>query len=154
MMVYVLVGLVAVGLLRPAGLAASASPLNSAMVLQAIFGGPNYFGWRFSGDSKRFVNGDFRGFTDGLFDGRRNDLPSALARLHHRFFTPYYAILAAGMLMAALVLFVDLTSVVAVSTFALLFTYCIVNISAFKLKSGENVAKFCRCWDWQLALCC
>jgi amino acid transporter len=34
---------------------------------------------------------------------------------------------------------VDLTKVVAVSTFALLFTYSITNISAFKLK--ENLAR-------------
>ena len=72
---------------------------------------------------------------------RRNDLPSALARVHRRFFTPYYAILAAGSLMTLLVLFVNLTPVVAVSTFALLFTYCIVNISAFKLKSGRERSK-------------
>ena len=35
--------------------------------------------------------------------------------------------------MAALVLFVDLTSVVAISTFALLFNYTVTNISAYKL---------------------
>jgi amino acid transporter len=44
--------------------------------------------------------------------------------------------------MAALVLFVDLESVVAVSTFALLFNYCITNISAFKLKNGRNLGRF------------
>jgi APA family basic amino acid/polyamine antiporter len=37
--------------------------------------------------------------------------------------------------MAVLVLFVDLTSVVALSTFALLFYYTITNISAYKLKT-------------------
>ncbi len=40
--------------------------------------------------------------------------------------------------MAILVLFVDLTRVVAVSTFALLFTYSITNISAFKLKQNHG----------------
>jgi amino acid transporter len=42
--------------------------------------------------------------------------------------------------MAGLV-FLDLTSVVAISTFALLFTYCVVNISAFKLKPERKRAK-------------
>ena len=70
---------------------------------------------------------------------RRNDLPSILARLHSKFLTPYYAILGSGILMAVLVLFVDLTKVVAVSTFALLFTYSVTNISAFKLK--ENITR-------------
>ena len=38
--------------------------------------------------------------------------------------------------MAVLVLFVDLTRVVAISTFALLFNYSITNIAAYKLKNG------------------
>jgi hypothetical protein len=37
-------------------------------------------------------------------------------------------------LMAVLVLFVDLTRVVAISTFTLIFNYSITNIAAFKLK--------------------
>jgi APA family basic amino acid/polyamine antiporter len=39
--------------------------------------------------------------------------------------------------MALLVLFVDLTQVVAISTFAILFYYAIANTAAFKLKT-EN----------------
>jgi APA family basic amino acid/polyamine antiporter len=73
---------------------------------------------------------------------RRNDLPSALAHLHHRFLTPYYSIAATGLLMAGLALFVDLKSVVAVSTFALLFNYSITNIAAFKLKNGRRMWRF------------
>jgi APA family basic amino acid/polyamine antiporter len=69
---------------------------------------------------------------------RRNDLPAALARLHSRFLTPYYAILGSGILMAVLVLFVDLNRVVAISTFALLFNYSITNIAAYKLKSDHK----------------
>jgi basic amino acid/polyamine antiporter, APA family len=65
---------------------------------------------------------------------RRNDLPSFLAKLHSRFATPYYSILATGILMIVLVLFVDLTRVVAISTFTLVFNYSITNIAAFKLK--------------------
>ena len=67
---------------------------------------------------------------------RRNDLPSALSRLHSRFLTPYYAILVSGVLMAVLVLFVDFKPVVAISTFALLFYYSITNVAAFRLKNG------------------
>ena len=43
--------------------------------------------------------------------------------------------------MAVLVLFVDLTSVVAISTFALLFNYSITNIAAFKLKNGRKLGR-------------
>jgi amino acid transporter len=70
---------------------------------------------------------------------RRNDLPSALARLHNKFLTPYYAILGTGVLMTLLVLFIpNLTSIVAISTFALLFNYSITNIAAFKLKEKNE----------------
>jgi basic amino acid/polyamine antiporter, APA family len=41
--------------------------------------------------------------------------------------------------MAVLVLFVDLTGVVAVSTFALLFTYVLANVSAFRLKTKDRL---------------
>jgi len=72
---------------------------------------------------------------------RRNDLPSTLARLHSKFFTPYYSIFATGLLMVVLVLFVDLTRVVAISTFALLFNYSIANISAFRLKIDHKTKR-------------
>ena len=39
-------------------------------------------------------------------------------------------------------LFVDLTSVVAISTFALLFNYSITNIAAFKLKTDNKRQRF------------
>jgi APA family basic amino acid/polyamine antiporter len=65
---------------------------------------------------------------------RRKDMPQALSRLHPKFSTPYYSIWIAGVLMALLVLFVDLTQVVAISTFAILFYYAIANTAAFKLK--------------------
>ncbi len=141
MVVYVLVGVVAIGLLKPAGLAASGSPLDSAM--------------RVSGNSLAVqiisVGGlvatasvlltAILGVSRMAYSmARGNDLPSFLARVHHRFFTPYYAILLAGVLMAGLV-FLDLTSVIAVSTFALLFTYCVCNIAAFKLKGAGKLSK-------------
>ena len=44
--------------------------------------------------------------------------------------------------MAALVLFVDLTQVVAISTFALVFTYCVTNVAAYKLKNGNPGWRF------------
>ncbi len=122
MVVYVLVGLVAVGLLGPAGLAASSSPLTTAigvtgnsLAMQIVS-----FGGLVATASVLLTA--ILGVSRMAFSmARRSDLPSALARLHSRFFTPYYAIIATGVLMAVLVLFVDLTSVVAISTFALLF---------------------------------
>jgi APA family basic amino acid/polyamine antiporter len=69
---------------------------------------------------------------------RGKDLPSFLSRLHQKFGTPYYAIIVTGVVMSILVLFVDLTRVVALSTFALLFNYSITNISAYRLKTEHR----------------
>jgi APA family basic amino acid/polyamine antiporter len=143
MVVYVLVGLVAVGLLGSDGLASSTSPLSSAigvtgnsLAVQIIAVGG------LVATASVLLTAILGVSRMAYAMARRNDLPSALSRLHHRFLTPYYSILATGVLMAVLVLFVDLKSVVAVSTFALLFNYCITNIAAFKLKNGRKLWRF------------
>ena len=143
MIVYVLVGLVAVGLLGPVGLADSTSPLSTAI---GVTGNPLAVQIVSVGGlvaTASVLLTAILGVSRMAYSmARRSDLPSALSRLHHRFLTPYYSILATGVLMAVLVLFVDLKSVVAVSTFALLFNYCITNISAFKLKNGRKLWRF------------
>jgi APA family basic amino acid/polyamine antiporter len=69
---------------------------------------------------------------------RRKDVPQHLAKLHGRFRTPYYSIWAVGILMSVLVLFFDLTGVVAVSTFGALFYYAFTNAAALKLKPEKR----------------
>jgi APA family basic amino acid/polyamine antiporter len=69
---------------------------------------------------------------------RRNDLPQALSRLHPRYNTPYYSVWATGALMVLLVLFVNLTSVVAISTFAQLFYYIVANVSALRMDAQKR----------------
>ena len=139
MVIYVLVGLVAVGLLGPVGLAGSTLPLSAAVGVTG-----NSFAVQIVSVGGLVATASvlltaIMGVSRMAYSmARRNDLPSALARLHSRFFTPYYAILGSGVLMAVLVLFVDLTRVVAISTFALLFYYSIINIAAFKLKTHHK----------------
>jgi len=65
---------------------------------------------------------------------RRKDLPQELSTLHQKYNTPYYSVWIVGVLMTLLVLFIDLTKVVAISTFALLFYYALANVSALRLK--------------------
>jgi len=143
MVVYVLVGLVAVGLLGPVGLAGSASPLSAAI---GVIG--NSFAVQIVSVGGLVATASvlltaILGVSRMAYSmARRGDLPSSLSRLHHRFLTPYYSILTTGVLMAVLVLFVDLKSVVAVSTFALLLNYCVTNIAAFKLKNGNKLWRF------------
>lgn len=143
MVVYVLVGLVAVGLLGPVGLAGSSSPLSAAvgttgnsLAVQIVSVGGLVA-------TASVLLTSILGVSRMAYSmARRNDLPSVLARLHSRFLTPYWAILVSGVLMAVLVLFVDLTRVVAISTFALLFNYSITNVAAFKLKNGHKWQRF------------
>ena len=139
MVVYVLVGLVAVGLLGPFGLAGSGSPLTAAIVVTGSSLAVQVVSFGGLVATASVLLTAILGVSRMAFSmARRNDLPSALARLHSRFVTPYYAILVTGVLMTVLVLFVDLNRVVAISTFALLFNYSITNISAFKLKTGDE----------------
>ena len=139
MIVYVLVGVVAVGLLNPHALSISSSPLSSAISVTGNSLAVQIISVGGLVATASVLLTAILGVSRMAYSmARRNDLPSALARLHSKFLTPYYAILGSGILMAILVLFVDLTRVVAVSTFALLFTYSITNISAFKLKENHK----------------
>jgi basic amino acid/polyamine antiporter, APA family len=135
MVIYVLVGIIAVGLLSPAGLAASGSPLTAAMDVTGSQLAIHIVSFGGLVATASVLLTAILGVSRMAFSmARGNDLPSALARLHAKFSTPYYAILVTGLLMVVLVLFVDLTRVVAISTFALLFNYSITNISAFRMK--------------------
>ncbi len=143
MLVYVLVGLVAVGLIGADGLAASASPLSSAIgvtgnslaVQLVAIGG-------LVATASVLLTAILGVSRMAYSMARRKDLPSALAKLNGRFQTPSYAIVGTGLLMAVLVLFVDLTRVVAISTFALVLNYSITNISAYKLKTDKRKWRF------------
>ncbi len=132
---YILVGIVAVGLVGSTALANSSSPLTTAIgVTDSMLAvGLVLLGGLVATASVLLTS--ILGVSRMAYSmARRNDLPSVLAKLHSRFATPYYSIIATGVLMAVLVLFVDLTRVVAISTFTLIFNYSITNIAAYKLK--------------------
>ena len=67
---YILVGIVAVGLVGSTALASSSSPLSLAIGVTGSTLAPSAgFIWRFGGYSKCTVDIYFRGFKDGLLDG-------------------------------------------------------------------------------------
>jgi APA family basic amino acid/polyamine antiporter len=70
---------------------------------------------------------------------RRRDLPQRLSRLHLKYDTPYYAVWITGISMALLVLLTDLSNVVAVGTFAMLFYYASANVSALRLPKENRL---------------
>jgi APA family basic amino acid/polyamine antiporter len=138
--VYILVGTVAVGLLGAVSLGNSSSPLASAigvsgnpLAVQIIsFGG-------LVATASVLLTG-ILGVSRMIFSmSRRNDLPQQLCVVHERYSTPYISVWAVGVAMTLLVLFFDLTNVVAVSTFALLFWYVFANIAAFRLKVEKRL---------------
>ena len=137
--VYVLVGIVAVGLVGPAKLADSNSPLTEAisatgspLAMQIVS-----FGGLLATASVLLTS--ILGVSRMAYSmARRRDMPQVLAKLHQKFSTPYYSIWAVGILMAVLVLFFDLTGVVAVSTFGALFYYAFTNAAALKLKTKKR----------------
>ena len=137
--VYILVGMVAVGLAGSAELAASNSPLTDAIgatgspvAMQVVsFGG-------LVATASVLLTSVLGVSRVAYAMAKRKDMPQALSKLHRKFGTPYYSIWIAGAVMALLVLFVDLTQVVAVSTFAILFYYAIANLAAFKLHNANR----------------
>jgi APA family basic amino acid/polyamine antiporter len=141
--IYILVGIAAVGLVGSAKLADSKSPLTAAM---SAAGSPIAvqivaFGGLLATASVLLTA--ILGVSRMAYSmARRRDIPQVLSRLHSEFYTPYYSIWTVGFLMAALVLFFDLTGVVAVSTFGALFYYAMTNAAALKLKTKRRHHKF------------
>lgn len=144
--IYILIGLVAVGLIGAKRLSFSNSPLTEAISI--------------TGNSMAVVTisaGGLLATASVLLTSilgtsrmayamaRRKDLPYALSKLHNKYCTPYYSIGIIGILMILLVLLIDISKVVAISTFALLFYYTLANISALKLKIKKNIFTYILC---------
>ncbi|MDI6805474.1 MAG: APC family permease [Candidatus Bathyarchaeia archaeon] len=136
---YIFVGAVAIGLVGEKTLADSNSPLKEAI---RIIKNPaaEYFvslGGLLATASVLLTS--ILGVSRIAYAmARKEDLPKALSKLHKKYATPYYSIWIIGALMTLLVLSIDLTSVVAISTFALLFYYSLANLSALRLNVNER----------------
>jgi APA family basic amino acid/polyamine antiporter len=137
--IYVLVGIVAVGLVGSTELAGSNSPLaeaisatGSSIAVQVVsFGG-------LLATASVLLTAVLGVSRMAYSMARRGDLPQVLAKVNQKFRTPNYSIWTVGILMALLVLFFDLTGVVAVSTFGALFYYALTNVSALKLRTTKR----------------
>jgi APA family basic amino acid/polyamine antiporter len=136
---YLLVGAVAVGLVGANTLANSNSPLKAAV---GITKSPTAEYLVSAGGlvaTASVLLTSIMGVSRMAYAmARGKDLPQTLSKLHTKYNTPHYAIWIVGALMILLVLSVDLTKVVAISTFALLFYYVVANISALKLKAKKR----------------
>lgn len=131
---YILVSVIAVGLVGAPGLAQSGSPLADAI---GVTGSSEAillisFGAMIATASVLLTT--IMGISRIVFAmARNNDLPLFINRINRRFNTPHYAIWSTGLLMIVAVILADLSLVVAVSTFAMLVFYLLANISAFRI---------------------
>jgi basic amino acid/polyamine antiporter, APA family len=138
--VYLLVGVVAVGLVGAGVLAASNSPLSAAI-------GAAGSSWALPlvtlgglVAAAGVLLTSVLGVSRVAFSmARERDMPHVMCSVHKRFGTPSYSIWIAGGIMTLLALFIDLRYVAAVSTFALLFYYSLANICAFKVKPQKRL---------------
>ncbi len=137
---YVLVGVVALGLVGSSGLSSSKSPLTHAIDATGATWAAYVvsFGGLLATASVLLTS--VLGVSRVAYSmARHGELPQALSTLHGSHGTPYYSIWAAGAIMAILVLLIDLEKVVAVSTFSLLFYYGVANAAALKLRPESRL---------------
>jgi len=142
--VYVLTGLTATGVADYRVLAQSGSPIAEAAKAMGNFTivAAVSFGALIATASVLLTN--LIGLSRVAFAMARNgQLPKSIARLSSRFGTPYVSILAMGALLTVLAFALDLKQTVAITSFAILSTHIIVNLSAMRLrKKMPNFAKF------------
>lgn len=133
--IYLLVGVVAVGLIGAENLGRSKSPLTEAI---AVVGNPSLTSIVSLGGllaTASVLLTSILGVSRMTFAmARKGDLPQTLGKLHPRYDTPYYSILISGSIMTLLAVSVDLKGVVAVSNFTSLFYYALANVSALRLR--------------------
>jgi basic amino acid/polyamine antiporter, APA family len=134
--IYVLTALVAVGLQNYTVLAGSGSPIADAARVTGNYAvvATVSVGALIATASVLLTN--LIGLSRVSFAMARNgQLPSPIAKIDGRFGTPYVSILSAGLLMTALVLFLNLTQTVAITSFSILAAQAVLNYSAARLRS-------------------
>jgi APA family basic amino acid/polyamine antiporter len=65
---------------------------------------------------------------------RNNQLPKAIAKVSSRFGTPYVSVIGMGSILTILAFVLDLKQAAAITSFAILSTHLIVNLSAIRLR--------------------
>jgi APA family basic amino acid/polyamine antiporter len=133
--IYVLTGLTATGLQDYRILAQSGSPIAEAAKAMGNFTvvAAVSFGALIATVSVLLTN--LIGLSRVAFAMARNgQLPKSVAKVSSRFGTPYISILAMGALLTILAFALDLKQTVAITSFAILSTHLIVNLSAIRLR--------------------
>ena len=131
---YVLIGVVSVGLVGSRGLEAAYSPLADAISVTGSSEAVLLVSLGAMVATASVLLMTILGVSRMTFAMARNgQFPAFLRQINRRFQTPHYAILITGVLSSILV-FSDFSRLVAVGTFSLLFHHALVNLSAIRLQ--------------------
>ena len=131
---YVLIGVVSVGLVGSSRLEAAHSPLADAISVTGSSGAVLLVSLGAMIATASVLLMTILGVSRMTFAMARNgQFPAFLRQINKRFQTPHYAILITGVLSSILV-FSDFSRLVAVGTFSLLFHHALVNLSAIRLQ--------------------
>jgi len=132
--IYLLVALVAIGMIGSTSLGVSNSPLSDAAALEGGFMG-NLVAIGALAATLSVLLTTLLGLSRITFAMSRNhDLPAILARVHPRRGTPYISILVFGSLMTVFALTTDILAAVAISNFGSLVYYMLANFAAMRMK--------------------
>jgi APA family basic amino acid/polyamine antiporter len=131
---YVLIGVISVGLVGSQRLGGASSPLADAVSVTGNSGAVFLVSLGAMIATASVLLMTILGMSRMTFAMARNgQFPAFLRQINQRFQTPHYAILITGILSSILV-FTDFSRLVAVGTFSLLFHHALVNLSAIRLQ--------------------
>jgi basic amino acid/polyamine antiporter, APA family len=139
LVIYLVLAVVCLGVLGPAGLAASTAPL--ADVVRAA-GAPG-LAWVVRVGAAVSVTGVLLALLAGvgrtmLAMARRRDVPGVLAAVHPRYRVPHRAEVAVGVAVLALAALGDVVTAIGFSSCTVLVYYAIANASALTLGRGRG----------------
>jgi basic amino acid/polyamine antiporter, APA family len=137
--IYFLVGFTAIGMLGSYTLSKSTAPIAEAISLAGSRYAVILVAIGALAATSSVLLTEIMGISRIVFSmSRNNQLPKLLSKLHSNFGTPYFAIIAAGILMGILALFVNFKQIIELSSFGLLSYYAITNLSALFMKREET----------------
>jgi APA family basic amino acid/polyamine antiporter len=136
---YLVVGVVAVGAVGAEALAGQGAPLEAAAGTFPLAGCGGVVAVGATTAMLGVLLSQFLGLSRMMFAmGRRGDLPVLFAWVHPRYRVPSWGILCSGAVILLLSLFGTLTWIVSAAAFTILLYYGITNLAALRLKPTEK----------------
>ena len=137
---YLMVAVVALGLVGPSALGQSAAPLREAAAATGVGFAPNLLSLGALVATVSVLLTELWGLSRLMFAmARRGDLPAWLGRLSGAARTPRQAVLAVGAIVVLLTALLDLRPLLEASSLSLLLYYGVVNLAALRLRPDQRL---------------